>query len=192
MEFYELATCEECGKSYKGKFRMDLNGKVTCINCEEIEKMRDELEWETFESEEGLTERLILDTVKEMLIADVEKIYSTESVKGENFVLQFLGEDGKIKKEKLYFYHNPIDLVIEGQKIALSSMRYLDGAKNPKRMEKNDERRERHIEHAEKLVDKYKSFRLKKFSEEEIIETWDLYKTNPLTKNILRSDNLYE
>lgn len=154
--------CDKCKATYKGVFRFTLNGEVNCIDCKD-RVVYGEVVWEYVTNEKGLDEDVLHDTVVGMLFEDIERIYRSESEVGEDYTEKFIEEDGSINEEKLYFCNNPIDLVIEGQKIAYSALRYMESSKKD------------YVDIAKKLVKKYKMLRERKFSEKEVQELWDLY-----------------
>lgn len=162
MIMYDHFKCETCGESYKGKFRLTNSGKVECFDCENKE-YTNPIKWEVIENETDIDDRLMRETFESMLIEDLGVIYMAEAEYGENYGTQFIDENGQANINKLYFYLNPVDLVIEGQKIAYGALRYLEG--NSKK----------YRDHAKRLVDVYKGFREKKLTEEEIGNTWELF-----------------
>lgn len=159
---FEHFKCDKCGESYKGKFVFTLNGTVECFNCKDKVYV-DSIKWEEMNSKEGIDELLLRDMFETMLIDDLGQIYMTEAEMGESYDEQFIDENGEAKLDKVYFQHNPVDIVIEGQKIAYSALRYLEG--NDKRFR----------EHAKKLVETYKGLRERKLSDSEVTKVWELY-----------------
>lgn len=162
MLMIDYFRCDVCGESYTGKFLFTKEGKVHCVDCKSPEKVGG-LTWEIIQQESEVDEDLLLKTVEGMLFEDIERIYRTETEMGYNYIEMFIAEDGGIDAKKLYFQNNPIDLAIEGQKIAYSALRYLEGSK------------QEYNELARELVSRYKELRERKLTKEEVDKLWGLY-----------------
>lgn len=170
MIMYDNFKCDRCNETYKGKFVFKRNGEVECFDCDSKEIVVSEILWEDGQNESAVKNNLMRETVTNMLLDDVQEIYRAESVKGEDYVDQFLKKDGTIDENKLFYQGNPIDLVIEGKKIAYIAMRYLEGTK------------EKHRKIAIKLLDIYKSFREITYTEDEVLEVWEMYYSDEVVR----------
>lgn len=170
--------CDVCGDSYKGRFKFTRKGKVECVNCDAKEKVTD-IHWEQMQNDGDMDKKLLRSTVQGMLFDDVERIYRAESEDKEDYVKRFFDDDGEFNMKMLYFQQNPIDMVMEGQKLAYSALRYLEG---------NDTDFK---DHAQRLVDVYKEFRERKLSDADVIKTWDIYFSST-TMDMLGRDDAWE
>lgn len=173
MNIYDHFKCDKCKKAYKGRFTFTQEGNVECYNCDSIEEVG-EIQWGNIHDEASIGVQLLRATMQEMLLEDVERIYKSESVRGEDYTEIFFKDDGTMDVDKLYYQYNPLDIIIEGQQKAYSALRYLEGTDTE------------YMVIAEKVIDVYKNFREKKLTVQEIKAVWDLYLTAEV-KMMIRS-----
>lgn len=162
MVIIEKLTCSKCHETYKGVFRMNLNGDIECADCNDKVYFGD-IDWKEITNAE-LDKELLHETYSTLLLEDVDTFYKIESAIGEDFTKEFYTQDGKINTDKLYFQNNPIDLVLEGNKLAHICLRYLD-----------IEDEKKYTKYAKYVIETYKELRNHKLNDEEIKDVWAIF-----------------
>ncbi|MCY8636563.1 hypothetical protein MOD96_01940 [Bacillus sp. S17B2] len=157
MEIVEFATCSRCGNRYKGRFRVENNGEVHCVDCDNPDVFSG-IEWRKLEENSSKIE---FDMVSDMLMSDIERIYQLHAERDENIMAQFYKEDGSINLDKVYFMGNPLDLASAAQRVAYAALQYLET------------RDTKYAGEAEDIVERYKELRERKLTDEEIQKFWE-------------------
>lgn len=160
--------CEKCNKKYTGAFKLTIDSKIVCRECNQKESY-DGLNIKLFNNN-TIKSTYIIETYKKILIEDVETIYNLESSGNEDFSNYFYTFDGKIDTDKLMFQNNPVSLVFLGHTLALKSLKYLQSNKDDKKDKKYEKE-------AKEIIKRYKELRDKKLDVEELQNLWELFKS---------------
>lgn len=157
MNIYEYSRCERCEKSYKGKFKLDREGRVYCYDCDNPEVFSDI----KYEEVDMVEDRIVSEIVKDLLKKDLERIYIPLSVEEKENMDFLRDESGNLDAEKVYFKGNPMELVMLAHKKAYKCLEYLETG--------NKE----HQEEAESIVEKYLQMREDYFKKEKQDQFYD-------------------
>lgn len=164
MFIYEKMKCDKCGEIYKGKFKLRKLGVIECYNCVDKVILPDILV-EEFTEETEIIENFEAELVMKMLQEDIEKIYS-----GDDKFFDELIIDGEMNLEKLYFMGNPLDIVLENQKLAFTALRYLEGSNKKYEAICNE------------IIEIYKTFREKRYTTSELNNLWEFFNHKDILK----------
>lgn len=151
MNIYEYSKCDTCGKTYKGIFELKENGKVECIDCNNV-KYLSKVEYKEVTEDSKIIQKI----VKDMLWQDVNRIYVSKVEEGEDYLKFVRDEEGNIDSKKLYYQNNTLDLIIELQRAAYDSLTYSEMGEE---LEYKD--------FAEKVIETYMKARNIKFTDDE-------------------------
>lgn len=117
MFIIEQLTCSKCNKNYLGKFKVSLEGQVTCADCENIQTYV-----KPFMQENNLIEQ---DLFLHFLEQDLYCLYPTVETKKIN-LSEFLTEQNTIDVYKLYFQGTDLDFVKNVRLYAYHCLDYID------------------------------------------------------------------
>lgn len=168
MKIYGRMLCSRCGKSYYGRFKIDNEGNVSCVNCDNPDILSDELDIKYMWNSEVLRKTLI-----HMMEYDMKYIYTYVAEKGERvaevFIKQKEGAGNKVELdlEKIYFMGNDLSIVKDAQNYAIRAIKY-------NKMNENGE----HLEKANYFINMYLVLRERKLTEEEKINYINEMKRN--------------
>lgn len=153
MIIYEYATCNRCLKHYKGKFHWKASGEIVCDNCEEKKEYNTLAVKKTEINNNKTLEKI----VKDLITKDVKRIYIPRSVANNQQNIDYLrDETGQIDPKALYFYNNPIDIVLKIHQAVYILLQYIDTGS------------QEYEDFAESIIEEYLLMRRKKFTTEEL------------------------
>lgn len=180
MNILENMTCDKCDRTYRGYFKLEPTGEVICEDCDDPQEIAP-LTFQELKGESEAELYMLQETMSKMLMEDIDMIYTrnyvTEDFAKEGaYMEQFYDQDGQLDIFKLYYHLNPLPLVIEAQKVAYSSVRYLESTMDNQR------------EYAEQMIEKYKELRNRKLEEAEIQDYWHLINEDSRTQEIMEID----
>lgn len=153
MLLYDTFTCQSCGKTYKGLFKLNKQQEIVCINCQQKEKYP---KLKVNKKANQLEQDMVLDYLEK----DISKLYPIVQANFETNFDLFLDSNGNLDTYKLYFQGNPLDFCTQVRDKAYLCLDYLDT---------NDVT---HLTFAELFIGYYLDLRFKKLTDSEI-ETYN-------------------
>lgn len=167
MKIIERMKCSKCKEIYKGHFKMNLNGDIVCLDCENKQYYTSphyvEVKTATLKRE------FLKDNYTKMLLLDVDTIYRIISKEDEDYTSQFYTTEGTINTDKLYYYDNLPDLVFDAHNKVQECL---------KRLEKKETKFKNH----DKIIKIYLELREKKFTQKEVTEAREILYDSELEK----------
>lgn len=122
MYIYELCHCESCAKTYKGRFKMHIDGSVTCVDCTQPDVY---VGLQIEEVQYAKRNDLLYEQLCDMLIKDLEHLYPLIPAEQDTIMSQMYLSDGKIDLSLVYYQYNPLALVRVMQEVAYLAAHYI-------------------------------------------------------------------
>lgn len=173
MNIYEVLQCDACKRTYKGKFKWHMDGKVTCANCNDPEVF---LGLQIEEIQYAQRSRLMYTELSEMLIKDLENIYPLFPDKYAELIDKLESGDMDSSLPYIYFQYNPYQLVRISREVAYVASYFL---LKPEEILKKHPQLERH---ANKFINMYFALRERQLEPQEHSEYWLLASHEALEK----------
>lgn len=122
MFIYEVLQCEDCQRTYKGKFKMHMDGKITCVDCSEPDVY---IGVQIEEVQYAQRNTLMYEELSEMLLNDIENLYPLFPDKYKAIIQQLESADIQTNMPLIYFQYNSYQLVRIMREVAYVASHFL-------------------------------------------------------------------
>lgn len=153
MRYIGYGKCADCDKEYYGEFKINMDGSITCKDCENIKKSNQKLEYRIADSRSDINRKLLM-----FLREDLSILYPIYATADDDITSPFIHE-GKPDAKKMYYMGNDLKFVYKMRDIAYECVKYRDS---------NFDDDDKYIEYADKIIQTYLDLRIRKFTEKQV------------------------